>query len=58
MKHQKIKEALKSLKPKRSIWGFLGVLLFFILPEIIAFFYAQDIVAFAQNALSNTDDFA
>lgn len=45
------KQALISMKPQKSIWGFLGVILFFILPEIVAFFYASDITAFASAQL-------
>jgi len=33
------KKALTSLKPERSLWGFAGVILFFIVPEIIAFIW-------------------
>ncbi|MDX9814222.1 MAG: hypothetical protein WC144_07505 [Sulfurimonas sp.] len=47
---EKLKEALKKQKPTRSIWGFLGVLLFFILPEFIAYFWGVDIVTFAQTS--------
>ncbi|MDD2830203.1 MAG: hypothetical protein PHW18_11575 [Sulfuricurvum sp.] len=47
----KTKEALKSMKPEKSIWGFLGILFFFIVPEIIAFIYGTEITAYAKNAL-------
>ncbi len=40
------------MKPEKSFWGILGVLLFFIAPEIIAYFYSIDIVQYAQNGLS------
>ena len=49
--HPATKKALKDMKPERSLWGILGVLLFFIVPEIIANFYAQEITTFAKNAL-------
>ncbi len=45
------KKALISMKPQKTIWGFLGVVLFFILPEIIAFFYAADITSYANAQL-------
>lgn len=45
------KKALLSLKPQKSVWGFLGVIVFFILPEIIAYFYASEITAYASKAL-------
>lgn len=49
--HPATKKALKDMKPERSLWGILGVLLFFIVPEVIAYFYAQEITTFAKNAL-------
>ena len=42
------RQALVSMKPQKSIWGVLGVILFFILPEVIAFFYGKDITAYAN----------
>jgi len=36
---------LQALKPKKSIWGFLGVLLFFFVPEAVNIFYFQEINA-------------
>lgn len=45
------KKAVLSMKPQKSIWGFLGVIVFFILPEIIAFFYGADITAYAKMQL-------
>jgi hypothetical protein len=48
----KVQESIKSLKPQKSIWGFLGVVLFFIVPEIIAFIYGSDITAYANEALT------
>lgn len=50
----KTKEAIVSLKPDRTIWGFFGVVLFFIVPEIVAFIWGSDITAYARNALSLT----
>lgn len=44
-------KALMDMKPQKTIWGILGVVLFFIAPEIVAYFYAPDIVHFAQNGL-------
>ena len=45
------KKAIVSMKPQKTIWGFLGVVLFFILPEVIAFFYGTDITAYANTQL-------
>ena len=48
--HPKTKEALKSMKPERSVWGFVGVAVFFIFPEIVAFLYGAEITAYAKEA--------
>lgn len=44
-------KALSSLKPEKSILGFLGIILFFIAPEIIAFIWGSDITAYAKSNL-------
>ncbi len=55
---QKTREAIKSLKPQRSIWGFIGVVFFFILPEIIAFIWGAEITAYAKSQLPLADSTA
>lgn len=45
------RQAVQSLKPDKTIWGFLGVVLFFIVPEIIAFIWGTEITAYAQEQL-------
>lgn len=45
------KKALVSLKPEKTLWGFLGVILFFILPEIIAFIWGAEITSYARETL-------
>ena len=47
----KVKEAFKSMKPEKSIWGILGVIVFFILPEIIAYFWGAEITQYAKAGL-------
>ena len=51
VEHPATKKALHDMKPEKSLWGILGVLLFFIAPEIIAYFYSQEITLFAKEAL-------
>jgi len=41
-------KGLQALKPKRSIWGVLGVLLFFIVPEIVGLMRGKEIAAWAH----------
>lgn len=50
----KVAHAISSIKPEKNIWGFLGVIVFFILPEVIAFFWAGEITAYAQGALAQS----
>ncbi|OHD89117.1 hypothetical protein [Sulfuricurvum sp. RIFCSPLOWO2_12_FULL_43_24] len=52
--HPKTAQALKSMKPEKSVWGFLGIVLFLIVPEIIAFIYGAPITAYAKDALSHS----
>lgn len=49
--HPATKKALMSLKPEKSVWGFLGIVLFLIVPEIIAFIWGVQITAFAKAQL-------
>lgn len=47
-------KAVVSLKPEKSVWGFLGIVLFIILPEIVAFVWGVEITAYAKEALRHT----
>ena len=42
---------LQELKPKKSIWGFLGVVLFFFVPEAINIFYYQEINSWISDSV-------
>ncbi len=50
----KVQQSIQNMKPERSIWGFLGVVVFFILPEIVAFIYGEQITSYAQHKLSTS----
>jgi hypothetical protein len=43
-----LKKSVESLKPNLSIWGFLGIVGFFILPEIIGFAWGVEIASWAH----------
>lgn len=45
------KKALIAMKPEKSVWGFLGIVLFLIVPEIIAFIWGVEITAYAKEGL-------
>ncbi|MEA1916718.1 MAG: hypothetical protein U9N42_04215 [Campylobacterota bacterium] len=49
------KKAVESIKPDRNIWGFLGVTIFFILPEIIAFIYGVEITQYSREELTQNN---
>ena len=49
--HPTTQKALISLKPEKSVWGFLGIVLFLIVPEIIAFIWGVEITVFAKANL-------
>lgn len=51
LRNPKTQKALHSLKPEKTLWGFFGVLLFFIAPEIVAFIWGGEITAYAREAL-------
>lgn len=43
-----LKKSAESLKPNRSIWGVLGIIGFFILPELIGFIWGKEIAEWAH----------
>jgi len=43
-----LKKSVESIKPDLSIWGVLGVIGFFILPEIIGFAWGVEIASWAH----------
>lgn len=45
---QALKQSLSTLKPDLSIGGVLGVLFFFIIPEIVGFIWGVNIAAWAH----------
>ena len=45
------KEAFKSLKPQKTLWGILSLLLFLILPEIIGFTWGEEVQAYCHTYL-------
>ena len=48
----KTKEAILSMKPKKNFWGIAGTILFFIVPEIIAYIWGAEITQFAKAQLA------
>ncbi|MCX6073576.1 MAG: hypothetical protein NTY39_04575 [Campylobacterales bacterium] len=44
-------KAVQSMKPEKSVWGFFGIVLFLIVPEIVAFIWGVEITAYAKQEL-------
>ncbi len=49
-----VQHSLHSMKPEKSLWGFIGIIVFFIIPEIVAFIYGAEITQYAKLGLENT----
>lgn len=47
----RVRHSVAQMKPHKSVWGFLGVVLFFIVPEIVAFVWGADITDHAHAQL-------
>ncbi len=47
-------EKLQQMKPKRNIWGVLGVMLVFFVPEVVNYFYSVEINLWIQELAQTT----
>jgi hypothetical protein len=47
-KNPALRKSAQSIKPSKSIWGVLGVILFFFVPEIIGFIWGEEITTWAH----------
>lgn len=56
-KNPKTQQVLMAMKPEKSMWGFLGIVLLLIVPEIVAFLWGIEISAYAKEHLKNGDTF-
>lgn len=50
-------KALVAMKPEKSLWGFLGIVLFLIVPEIVAFVWGIEIASYAKAQKIYADSF-
>ena len=48
-KNPVLQKSAQSLKPSLSIWGLLGVVLFFIVPEIAGFIWGEELSNWAHD---------
>ena len=47
----------KQLKPKTSWWSLVGIVFFFFVPEVVAFFWGDKIIAYSNLMQKHTDDY-
>lgn len=52
-----MRQSARSLKPTPNLWGILGVLFFFILPEVIGFWRGKAIAQWAHARMLQEPDF-
>jgi len=45
----KLKKAVTSIKPKKTIWGILGVIVFFFLPELVTYIWQDELINWAHE---------
>ena len=44
----KFQEAAKSIKPKKTVWGVLGIILFFFVPELVTYIWQDELINWAH----------
>ncbi len=44
----KLKEAVERIKPKRTLWGVLGIVLFFFVPELVTYVWQAELTEWAH----------
>ena len=45
----KLKEAVERIKPKKNIWGILGIILFFFVPELLTYIWQDELINWAHT---------
>lgn len=54
---EKLKKLKKQLQPGRSWWALVGIIVFFFLPEFIAYIWGDEIVKYFTILEHNSTDF-
>ena len=57
MRKELLKKEFAKLKPTKSFLGILSVILLFILPEIVAFVWGEEITLFCQQNIKESSSF-
>ena len=45
----KLKEAVARIKPQKNIWGILGIVVFFFLPELITYIWQDELIGWTHR---------
>ena len=45
----KLKEAVERIKPQKNIWGILGIVVFFFVPELVTYIWQDELIAWAHS---------
>ncbi len=45
----RLQKAVTSIKPKKTVWGILGIILFFFLPELMIYLWQDELVSWAHE---------
>jgi len=53
---ERFQEALLQMKPQKSLWGILGIFLFFFLPEIMTALWQEPMVLWLSNEMMHTQN--
>jgi hypothetical protein len=51
--NQEFQEKLQEMKPKRNIWGILGVVLLFFVPEVVNVLWHKEITAWIMELIES-----
>jgi len=45
----KLKEAVTRIKPKKTLWGIAGIILFFFVPELLTYIWQDELISWAHE---------
>ena len=45
----KLKEAVTRIKPKKTLWGIVGIILFFFVPELLTYIWKDELISWAHE---------
>ena len=45
----RLKEAVDRIKPQKNIWGILGIVVFFFLPELVTYIWQDELISWSHT---------